>query len=226
VTAGATLAIRAATLADRAVVVRLFAAAHADSQVGCWLVSDAAARHPCSLGLVAVDVDQALQHGLINLASADRGEIIGAALWLSHPSPAGQQSEPPTLGPAGGDRGDDMRAVLHRRRHLERLRQLRHPWRVHHHLAHFAVTPDQRGHGSDDQLLLYHHAYLHVLGIPAYLEADSPDSHDLFHRHGYTCLGPPVLLPGTGIPLWPMWRPPGPPTIGPGRGRPVPPGTC
>jgi hypothetical protein len=92
-TAATTLAIRAAASADRPAVVRLFAAAYADSDVARWLVSDPDARRPHSLGRTAVDLDQALEQGTIDVASAEREEVIGAALWLPHPSPAGRQPE-------------------------------------------------------------------------------------------------------------------------------------
>jgi hypothetical protein len=48
-----------------------------------------AARHPFSLGRAAVDVDQAIQHGVIHAAAGGQGELSRAARWLSHS--AGQQ---------------------------------------------------------------------------------------------------------------------------------------
>jgi GNAT superfamily N-acetyltransferase len=205
-----TLTIRAATPADTPAAVRLLAAAYADSEIASWIVPDPAARRQYSLGLLQPAVDQALHHGVVQLAT-DRGEIIGAALWLACPSPAAHQPTP-SIPASPGEicTAGDLRAAAHRRRQLEWILLLRHPARPHHHLTHLAVRPDRRGHGVGSQLLLYHHAYLHATGTPAYLEAPNSGSHDLFLRHGYTTVGPPVLLPGTGIPIRPMWRPPGP----------------
>jgi hypothetical protein len=138
-TAASTLAIRAAAPADRPAVVRLLAAVYAGTEVACWLVPDPDARRPYSLGRTAVDVDQALQHGAIDVASAERSEIIGAALWLPHPCPAGRQPEALPPGPADETHPADMRAVLHRRHQLDELLQPRHPARAHHHL-----TPPRR----------------------------------------------------------------------------------
>jgi hypothetical protein len=69
------------------------------------------------------------------------------------------------------------------------------------------VRPDRQGQGIGSFLLIGHHAYLHVAGIPAYLEANDPRNRNLYLRHGYVDVGPPIVLP-TGLPIWPMWRAP------------------
>jgi len=46
-------------------------------------------------------------------------------------------------------------------------------------------------------------------GSPAYLEASSPRTRDLYLAHGYVLRpGAPFHLPGSGPPMWPMWRDP------------------
>ena len=52
----------------------------------------------------------------------------------------------------------------------------------------------------------HHHAWLDANGMPAYLEASSPRSRDLYAKHGYLA-GEPFRVPD-GTPFWPMWREP------------------
>lgn len=75
-----------------------------------------------------------------------------------------------------------------------------------HHLALLAVDPARQGGGLGSTLLRHHHATLDGNGTPAYLEASSPGSRDLYRRHGYE-LRETFALPD-GTKFWPMWRPP------------------
>ena len=43
-------------------------------------------------------------------------------------------------------------------------------------------------------------------GVPAYLEATSPNNRRLYERHGFEVTG--VLQYGSSPPMWPMWRRP------------------
>lgn len=43
-------------------------------------------------------------------------------------------------------------------------------------------------------------------GVPAYLEATSPDNRRLYERHGFVVTGELSILGGP--PVWPMWRGP------------------
>jgi len=86
--------------------------------------------------------------------------------------------------------------------------EARHPAAVpHQHLAILAVRPGRQGQRTGTTLLAARHATLDAEGIPAFLEASSPDSHRLYLRHDYTDYGPPIDLPG-GPALYPMWRQP------------------
>ena len=86
--------------------------------------------------------------------------------------------------------------------------EARHPVAVpHQHLAILAVRPGQQGHGTGTALLAARHAALDAEGIPAFLQASSPDSRRLYLRHGYIDYGPRIELPG-GPALDPMWRQP------------------
>ena len=43
--------------------------------------------------------------------------------------------------------------------------------------------------------------------VPAYLEASSPRNDALYQRHGFECLDP-LVMPGNGPTMYPMWREP------------------
>jgi GNAT superfamily N-acetyltransferase len=76
----------------------------------------------------------------------------------------------------------------------------------HHYLFAIGVLPDLQGNGLGARLLAYGHQRLG--GLPAYLEATSPDSRRLYHRHDYHDLGE-IHLPD-GPSLWRMWHTPDP----------------
>ena len=64
-------------------------------------------------------------------------------------------------------------------------------------------------------MLAAHHALMDEKGTPAYLEAASPRTRDIYLRVGYNDLGPPIEFPD-GPAMYPMWRPPAPgPAPGP-----------
>jgi GNAT superfamily N-acetyltransferase len=78
---------------------------------------------------------------------------------------------------------------------------------LHHHLAILAVRPDQQGKGIGTALLAARHQVLDVAQLPAYLEASSPETRQVYLRHGYTDHGPPITLPD-GPAMYPMLRHP------------------
>jgi len=192
------LTLRDARPQDRPAITGVLAAAFADSDVARWLDPDPDTRLPHALAHFGTTVDRTMSGGTVRVAD-ERGEILAAALWFARPATPAASDEP-----AGGG------AVVGRLRLLEQLLDERHPrGPAHHHLAYLGVRPDRQRQGIGSYLLIGHHAYLHVAGIPAYLEANDPRSRQLYLRHGYTDVGVPIMLP-TGIPIWPMWRPPAP----------------
>jgi GNAT superfamily N-acetyltransferase len=211
----AQLTLRDAHPQDRPAITGVLAAALADSDVGRWLDPDPDTRVPHALAYFRTTVDQAMSAGTVRVAD-QRGEILAAALWFARPAAPASADDPPACDagpPVGGSpvgAGLSNGAVFERLRLLGRLLDERHPLGpAHHHLAHLGVRPDQQRQGIGSYLLIGHHAYLHVAGIPAYLEASDPGSRQLYLRHGYTDVGVPIMLP-TGLPIWPMWRPPAP----------------
>ena len=164
-----------------------------------WLVEDPAARHAIFPAYFRLYVEHALACGLAH--TTPRRDAV--ALWL----PAG----PGAPGPPDGysarlaaitgsliDRFESFDAAL----------EGRYPAAVpHQHLAILAVRPGRQGHRTGTTLLAARHATLDTEGIPAFLQASSPDSRRLYLRHGYTDYGHRIELPG-GPALYPMWRQP------------------
>ncbi|SCG73140.1 GNAT family N-acetyltransferase [Micromonospora coxensis] len=162
-----------------------------------WLVPDAERREAVLADHFEIMVDHAMRHGLV-YGTTDRS---GVAVWLPQvgepgPEPADYDAR---LAGACGEWTD-------RFRHLDDLFAASHPHDDHHHLAFLAVAPQRQGQGIGTALLRHHHAVLDAEGVPAYLEASSESSRDLYARHGYRG-GEPFRLPD-GTPFYPMWREP------------------
>lgn len=191
------LTLREARPRDISAITRVLAASSLDGSVARWLDPDPDTRRMHALAYFGDIVGAAYTTGVVRVA-ADSGEIVGAALWFLHPI---GEVRPDDVGePASG--------VQRRLRLLDRLLDERHPRdRAHQHLAYLGVRPDRQNQGIGGALLIGHHAFLHVTGVPAYLEANDERNRELYLRHGYTDVGAPIVLP-TGIPIWPMWRPP------------------
>jgi GNAT superfamily N-acetyltransferase len=122
-----------------------------------------------------------------------------AAVWFDRASPA-----PP---PPDYDRrlAEACAPWTDRFRLLDKLFEEHHPEAPHHHLALLAVSAERQSTGLGTALLRHHHAWLDSHGTPAYLEASSPGSRDLYLRHGYE-LRETFTLPDA-TEFWPMWRP-------------------
>jgi GNAT superfamily N-acetyltransferase len=165
-----------------------------------WLIQDPAARRRVFPGYFRLYVEHALASGLVH-TTADRG---GVALWLpaGAPPPDGYHERLAAVTGPAASRFLVFDAVLDHH----------HPAGLpHEHLAILAVRPGGQGRGIGTALLRARHAALDRAGTPAYLEASSPGSRDLYLRNGYVLLsGAPFRLPGDGPPMWPMWRGPQP----------------
>jgi GNAT superfamily N-acetyltransferase len=85
----------------------------------------------------------------------------------------------------------------------------RHPRRPPHwYLAVMGVAPERQGRGLGTALMRPALEKLDRNGIPAYLEASTPRSRELYRRVGFDVTGE-FTLPAGGPPLWQMWREPG-----------------
>jgi GNAT superfamily N-acetyltransferase len=177
----------------------LVATAFADLPQIAWLVPDPAERARIMTDNFQIFVDHALDHGEIHLL----GDHSGVAVWFD-------RSSAPT--PPPKDYDDRLAAACapytERFRELDELFDAHHPEQPHHHLALLAVHPGRQGAGLGTALLEHHHPRLDEAGLPAYLEASTPRSRDLYLRHGYQPRGEPFHLGDCATPFWPMWRPP------------------
>jgi GNAT superfamily N-acetyltransferase len=199
--------VRTASIEDAAMVAALIADAFDALPVSQWLVPDDARRTRILRRVFSIHVEHAVTHGLMHVVAdrhVPRG-LTAAAVWF----PDGAGTPPPTgyserLGQAAGP-------WVERFRTLDAVMQTGHPNSHHHHLAFLAVDPTRQGEGLGSALLAHHHAVLDETHVPAYLEASSQHSRDLYTRRGYRPHGAPLSFPGgpdTG--MWPMWREPKP----------------
>ena len=189
--------------ADAGVLADVIAEAFYPLPPSRWLLPDAAVRRQIFPRYFRIFVHDALARGRVYTTPGR----TAAALWL--PVRADQASPPPAydvaLAAATG-------AWVTRFRTFDTALDQHHPaGTAHHHLALLAVRPGQQSQGTGSLLLAAHHAALDRDRIPAYLEAASQRSRDLYRRHGYQPWpGAPFHLPGGGPPMWPMWRDPQP----------------
>jgi GNAT superfamily N-acetyltransferase len=198
---------------DLDVLGRVIAEAFHDLPPSRWLIPDEDARREIFPGYFRLFVEHALAAGVVQTV-ADRTAV---ALWL----PGGDDAAAP---PADYDaRLAALTAPWTGRfTAFDEALETRHPAGVRHqHLAMIAVRPGRQGAGTGTALLLAYHERLdRGAGHPAYLEAASPRTRQVYLRHGYADHGPPVDLPG-GPPMYPMWRDPhgaGGPVSGPFAG--------
>lgn len=189
-----TPAIRRADAGDAAQVAALIATAFSELRAVRYLVPEPGERHEIMTANFRILVDHAVEHGRIDLID----DAPAVAVWFPRTGPV---PEPPDyerrLAEVAGDR-------IERFRILDALFEKHHPGEPHHHLAFLAVHPDHQGRGLGTALLRHHH-HAGLAGTPAYLEASSPRSRDLYARHGYRQREPFALPDGTLF--WPMWRP-------------------
>jgi GNAT superfamily N-acetyltransferase len=154
-----------------------------------------AAREPSGLRR-----DGASACGVVSVAD----DAAGAALWLAPGrwplAPSEQLRVLPT----------ELR-VFGRwpRRGIGGLRALdrHHPSEPHWYLDYIGVHPHAQGRGSGSALLAPMLARCDAEGAPAYLNAGSPRSRELYRRHGFEVTAE-LRLPFGGPPLWRMWRVP------------------
>lgn len=180
-------------------VSRLLADAFLIAPVGDWLIPDVAVRRRVYADYFAIFVRHGVQHGMVEL----NRERTGVAIWYPRadatPGPDNYEAQ---LAAACGPWTDRFQL-------LDATFAERHPTTFHHHLAFLGVSPAEQSNGVGSCLLEHHHTFLDRMGVPAYLEASTVRSRDLYLRHGYQ-VGEAFYLPDDGPPLWPMWRDPTP----------------
>ncbi|MGH3378432.1 MAG: GNAT family N-acetyltransferase [Actinoallomurus sp.] len=192
----ADVSIRRAGQEDAAQVAELVATAFAPLAAVSWLLPEPAVRPPIMTADFLILVEHALKYGHIDVIDQGRA----AAVWFDRTAEVPEPEDyDRRLVEACGEWADRFRV-------LDELFEANHPKEPHHHLALLAVDPARQSGGLGTALLHHHHAKLDDGGTAAYLEASSPNSRDLYLRHGYE-LRETFALPD-GTKFWPMWRPP------------------
>jgi ribosomal protein S18 acetylase RimI-like enzyme len=82
-----------------------------------------------------------------------------------------------------------------------------HPRERHFYLDSLGVVPERQGRGLGSALMRPVLERCDADGVPAYLNAGSVRSRDLYRRHGFA-VTEEFSLPDGGPPLWRMWREP------------------
>ncbi|MQS34988.1 GNAT family N-acetyltransferase [Streptomyces katsurahamanus] len=193
-------AIRRAAGTDRETVAELLDRAFRDDPVSAWVLSGGQRRHEAHRPLMEAFLDIVLAAGRVDLMA----DGSAAALWLSVPD-GGPRDDDGSVGRlvTAVDPGNERIGIL------GRLTGEAHPKRAHEYLWFIAVDPARQGEGLGTELLRTALAHGDREGVPAYLEASSSRSRDLYRRLGFTVVEPLITLPDGPV-IWPMWREPRP----------------
>lgn len=187
--------------ADLETLSRLIADTFHDLPQSEWLIPDPAARREIFPRYFELYVEHALTDGIVHTTPGR----TAVALWV--------HGGPDAPGPPAGY-GDRLAEITgrwaYRCRAFDATLDQHHPSVPHDHLAILAVRPDLQNQGLGSALLRAYHLILdHDAHLPAYLEASTPRTRDLYLRHGYIPrAGAPFHLPDGGPPMWPMLREP------------------
>jgi GNAT superfamily N-acetyltransferase len=188
-----------ATAADVGLVAGLIAAAFHDDAAAAWQIPDEHQRRALFPGIFEEYVYHALGRGAVEITT----DLTAAAVWSVETGVPKPAPEPPSglLADALGEAVERVHAfdlALHQREPIgERFEKL----------ALLAVRPGLQRQGFGSQLLAYHLADLDRRLVPAYLEASSEASCELYRRFGFREHGEPIALPD-GPQMHPMWREP------------------
>lgn len=192
--------IVSASAADAALVASLIAAAFHDLEVARWQIPDGHQRRAILPAMFQDYVHYALEHGAVEVTA----DMTAAAVWTVETGAAKPHPAPPTgrlaaaLGLEAAEKVHIFDLALHEREPVgERFEKL----------ALLAVRPGCQRLGLGSALLAYHLASLNARLIPAYLEASSKTSRELYHRFAFRDHGDPITLPDGPL-MYPMLREP------------------
>lgn len=131
--------------------------------------------------------------------------LEGGALWMpprqSALTPREGLGQLPIVAILGRRTGPAMRLV--------RLLEDNHPRTPHFYLGPIGIDPDAQRRGLGSALMEAVLARCDEEGIPAYLESSKLKNLAFFHKHRFEVVKQ-VVLPGTALTLWLMWREPKP----------------
>jgi ribosomal protein S18 acetylase RimI-like enzyme len=195
-----TVAVRLATHHDLNQVSDVLADAFTADPTVSWIVGDAARRRPGLEGFFRAGLATLwLRHHCV--LTTDDGS--GAAIWLP---PEGQQPSAEELDQVmaawQAAWGEDFDAFL---RFLDAM-EAGHPHEPHYYLLAIGTRPALHSRGVGSTLLKAMLDPCDAERIPAYLEATTERSRDLYQRHGFATVAP-LMLPA-GPTLYRMWREP------------------
>ncbi|WP_406160225.1 GNAT family N-acetyltransferase [Streptomyces canus] len=197
------VAIRPAGADDRELVARLLDAAFQGDPVSGWIFPGEEERRTLHPRLMAAFVDIVLAEGRVDVTE----DGAACALWL----PVSAES-------ADGHDEEDGFAQLReaidpgneRIELIGRLTADVHPsGRAHEYLWMIGVAPERQGEGLGTALIGAVLERCDRETVPAYLEASSARSRELYERLGFELVERPLDLPD-GPQMWPMWREPRP----------------
>jgi GNAT superfamily N-acetyltransferase len=204
--AAAPLPVIQADHADLVGVTAVIAAAFVNLPQSKWVVPDDQARAVTLPAWTGMQVDDALNHGVVHAWATAGRQVLGAALWTwaqGHGTRPGPQEYDQRLRLATGDHVD-------RYRQFETIVEDNAPpaGTAQVHLWMIGVQPDHHGLGIGSTLLRVMHHTLDASGYTVYLEAADQRSRTLYLRHGYVDAAPPYHLPDDGPAFYPMVRRP------------------
>jgi GNAT superfamily N-acetyltransferase len=191
--------IQPATAADVQAVGRVISAAFHDDPVTQWIAPDEERRRAIGPPLFELYASAFVPLGETYLTH----DHSGAALW----APPGQQPVGEDELEAFGQKvvdiaGEDAERIFE----IEALFEAHAPSTPHFHLQLLGTLPEQQGRGIGSTLLTAMLDRCDSTGVPAYLEATSPQNRSLYERHGFVATG--TMAPGGGPTLTAMWRDP------------------
>jgi len=194
------ITVRRAGPADATGVTAALAAAFHDDPVFTWLLPEEDTRAVATRELFALVVAELAWHDETWTTSEG---TTGAAVWVPPGRPAVAEERAEAF---GAQMAGIWGAAVERAGALVELMEEHHPAAPHEYLWFLGVVPAAQGCGYGSALMAPVLERADRTATPAYLEATSPRSRDLYARHGFRA-APAIAVPG-GPPLWPMWREP------------------
>lgn len=193
------LQVMPAVATDAPLLAGLIATAFHDLQPARWQIPDDQLRRAVFPAMFEDYVRHALGHGAVEMTA----QVTAVAVWTVETGQVQPAPTPPAgrLAAALGDAAARVHA-------FDRALYEREPiGAAFEKLALLAVRPGHQGHGIGSGLLAHHLTDLDARQAPAYLEASSERSRELYRRFGFRDHGEPIELPHGPL-MYPMMRQP------------------
>ncbi|WP_067563710.1 GNAT family N-acetyltransferase [Nocardia acidivorans] len=198
------ITVRQAQRSDIPTLGRVLGLAFADDPIISWLLPDDASRaRRAALMFATLARHDRIEHGGIDIAVDDSGEIVGAAMW----EPPGYSSDRNNLRALPGLIRAFRSRLIAAGRMADTL-AAEHPHDPPHwYLASIGTLPTTRGKGYGKALLSARLDRCDAEGLPAYLESSKPENVPYYERFGFEVTAE-LDATGGGPPVWEMWREP------------------